>query len=185
MKRIEDVLTVAELRDLITYDPQSGVLTWRTRDGASSFNARFAGKPVGCLCSLGYIKFSLKIGERVYTLLGHRIAAALHLDRWLEPSEEVDHKNGVRNDNRWENLRICSRAENGKNQSLFVTNTSGFKGVYFNKVRGMWLAQILVDKRRRSIGYYASAEEGARAYDKEAQAHFGEFARTNASMGLL
>ncbi len=181
----EEAFSVNQLRALLDYDPLSGQMRWRAREGAPRFNGRYAGKPVGHINAEGYIQFTLSGETRIFYPLGHRLAAVLMLGRHLLPGEEVDHDNNERSDNRWLNLRVCSHPENGKNQSLFSSNSSGFKGVYFNKPRQKWLAQILVDGQRRSLGYHSTAAEGGRAYDQAAIAHFGNFARTNASMGLL
>jgi hypothetical protein len=92
---------------------------------------------------------------------------------------ETDHINGKPLDNRKENLRICTRAENGRNRGYPKNNTSGFKGVYWHKGGKKWCAQIAHNKKRIYIGCFKDKEEAARAYDAKAKELFGEFARLN------
>lgn len=91
----------------------------------------------------------------------------------------VDHVNGNGLDNRRANLRPATNAENMRNRRRYANNTSGFKGVTFDKAKGRWKAQIRLDGRRRYIGRYDTAEEAARAYDAAARELHGEFARLN------
>lgn len=93
------------------------------------------------------------------------------------PGHEVDHRNGNRLDNRRENLRVCSRSENQCNRGKTRGNTSGFKGV--GKKGNRWRASIKARKRRHGLGYFATPEDAARAYDQAAIQLHGEFARLN------
>jgi len=90
---------------------------------------------------------------------------------------EIDHGNGNRLDNRKENLRWATRAENSRNQGLRSTNKSGFKGVSASGER--WSAQIHVNYHKINLGKYDTLEEAAIAYDEGARKYFGEFARLN------
>lgn len=91
----------------------------------------------------------------------------------------IDHANSDGLDNRRCNLRPCSVSENHRNRRLSRRNTSGFKGVHYHA--GKFVARIAT----RHIGRFATPEEAARAYDAAARQHFGEYARTNADLGLL
>lgn len=95
------------------------------------------------------------------------------------PGTEVDHINMNTLDNRKENLRVCSRSENSCNRPANANNTSGYKGVSWDKRNKKWVAQIRRDKKIIHIGYYDDAEEAARAYDEKAKGLFREFAWTN------
>lgn len=101
-----------------------------------------------------------------------------------EGRDYVDHINGDSLDNRRANLRTCSSSENLANTKLSKANKSGFKGVYFCKARDKWIAQRRINKRTVNLGGFATAREAAIAYDKASIAHFGEFAMTNAKLGL-
>ena len=92
---------------------------------------------------------------------------------------ETDHINGNKLDNRKDNLRICTHAENGRNAKMRKDNTSGYKGVYFHKRDKHWVAQIDARKKQIFLGYFNTAQEAASAYDEAAKKMFGEFAKLN------
>lgn len=97
-----------------------------------------------------------------------------------EPSgREVDHWNHDTLDNRKQNLRKCTHAQNGKNRGKQANNTSGFKGVCWNKLRSKWIAQLEVNKKHVNLGYFAEKEEAAHAYDEAAKFYHREFAQLN------
>jgi ATP-dependent DNA ligase len=96
-----------------------------------------------------------------------------------EPCGDVDHKNGNKLDCRKSNLRLCTTSENIANTQKRVTNTSGYKGVMFFKRDKNWHAQITKDYEKIHIGYFDSAKDAAKAYDKKAKELFGEFAVLN------
>lgn len=89
----------------------------------------------------------------------------------------IDHINGTRCDNRRDNLRFCSNAENIRNIGLSAHNTSGCKGV--TRFRGKWLARITVDRVSKHLGIFADIHDAARAYNEAALEYHGEFAYQN------
>jgi hypothetical protein len=91
----------------------------------------------------------------------------------------VDHINGDGLDNRKANLRNCTNTENQRNSNKQINNSSGYKGVYLDKRRDKYFAQITVNNKALHSGYFRTAKEAARAYDEMAKKHFGEFARLN------
>jgi hypothetical protein len=97
------------------------------------------------------------------------------------PQSVVDHKNGDKLDNRRENLRICTIAENIRNSKTSTKKgkTSRYKGVYWVGRIKKWVARIHVDRKGLHVGVFTDEAEAARAYDVAARQHFGEFARTN------
>jgi len=90
---------------------------------------------------------------------------------------EVDHINGNKLDNRDENLRVCTRAQNLRNLKTPINNKSGYKGVYWGN--GKWIAAIKLNYQSIYIGSFETPELAARAYDLKAHELFGEFARPN------
>jgi hypothetical protein len=94
-------------------------------------------------------------------MLAHRVAWALHYGEW--PSDQIDHVNGDKTDNRLENLRIVTAQGNAKNRSLRSDNTSGHVGVYWVRETKKWSAQIKVDGRQKTIGSFESLEDAVKA----------------------
>ena len=92
---------------------------------------------------------------------------------------QVDHINGDGLDNRRGNLRLCTQNQNQHNRGKSGHNTSGYKGVHWDKWHGRWKAQIILDNRKIHLGYFDSPEDGADAYDNAARKYHGEFARVN------
>lgn len=105
-----------------------------------------------------------------------RLACFLVNGKW--PEGEVDHVNRNKHDNRWENLRECSRAENAKNRSRYKNNSSGFKGVIQRKDTGKYRAQIRVDGLKINLGQFDTPEEAADAYANAAIEFHKDFANT-------
>jgi hypothetical protein len=96
----------------------------------------------------------------------------------------VDHINGNKLDNRRENLRICTNAENSRNRVKSTLNTSGYKGVSYKKEKNYirkkpWNARIKVDYKEIYLGHFQTKEEAAKAYNEAAIKYFGEFAKLN------
>lgn len=96
----------------------------------------------------------------------------------------VDHINGDGLDNRRDNLRLCSHAENLRNQRKRAGTSSRFKGVRKNK-SGTWSADIEQSGKSLFLGTFDSEERAARQYDRAARVFFGKFAKTNQDLGLF
>ena len=90
---------------------------------------------------------------------------------------EVDHRNGNGLDNRRDNLRVATHADNMKNTRMRGNNTSGFKGVYWDNFTGRWMAAIGHQGKFKNLGRFDTAEEAHAAYSAAATELFGEFAR--------
>lgn len=101
--------------------------------------------------------------------------------------ELVDHRDGNGLDNRRSNLRLCTHAQNMRNSKKRSHSQMRFKGVYPDrrKRRVRWRARITVDGRQIRSGRVADDRTAAKIYDRMAEQYHGEFARTNASLGLL
>jgi hypothetical protein len=164
---MSDGLTAARARELLEYSPESGVLKWKV--GPS--NKIAAGTPIGSKNASGYVRFM--IDERSY--MGHRVAWLLQTGEW--PEKQVDHINGVRADNRWSNLRAATGTQNNANSRVYRNNTSGFKGVCWDRAKQKWRAYIQVGGKVKRLGLHVSKEDAASAYGTAAEKYFGEFAR--------
>lgn len=92
---------------------------------------------------------------------------------------ETDHINGLSVDDRKENLRVCTSSQNKMNRGKRSDNTSGYKGVSWDKSKKRWQSRIHVNKTTKHLGYFSTAEEAARAYDKAALEIHGEFSVLN------
>lgn len=189
-------LTPALLRQLLDYDPATGVLTWRPRTAdmfvpgrrssaaglAGLWNGKHAGKEaLSCRGSHGYPQG--KIWGKTYR--SHRVVWAIVTGSW--PTEEIDHINGVKHDNRWGNLRAVSRVENGRNLGLHANNTSGHIGVHWDGKARKWRASIKVSGRCLNLGTFPNIEDAICAR-KKAEAKHGfhpnHGARPSHSIGL-
>jgi len=93
--------------------------------------------------------------------------------------EQGDHWNHDTLDNRRENLRKCTHAQNNKNQRIPKNNTSGFKGVHLSKGGKKWEGKIGLRGKAKHLGTFDTAEDAAKAYDRAAKKYYGEFAHLN------
>lgn len=114
----------------------------------------------------GYVK-SGKLG------LLHRLVANA-LDH-----EFVDHINLDKMDNRSDNLRVCTKSQNGQNRRIQLNNKSGYKGVWWDDIRKKYSASLQLDGKNNFLGYYDDKTEAAKAYNEAAMLMFGEFALIN------
>lgn len=161
------------LQKHLSYDPLTGLFVWR--------EGRRVGQIAGTVTVWGYIQ--IKLQQRVYR--AHRLA-------WLYvygvmPDADVDHIDRNTKNNTISNLRLCSQTDNNANGigRKKLRTVSGYKGVYRNGSCRTWVARIQVRGEHIYLGCYVTPEDAACAYDRAAVEHFGEFARTNASIGLI
>lgn len=127
--------------------------------------------------------YAVRAGTRIQ---GTRKVRYLHREIIDAKSEElVDHINGNTLDNRIENLRICTRAENQRNRGKQKNNTSGYKGVFWDKQRQRWLVQIRYLGKSINLGRTDDLVEGAHIYDRKALELHGDFARLNFPLEVL
>lgn len=158
-------LTVARLKELLEYDPETGVFRSKINRGRA-----IAGKVLGG--TRGYSQ--IVIDRRNYK--GHHLAWLYVYGEW--PSSGLDHINGVVGDNRIANLRLASQQQNVWNKGPSKNNTSGFKGVSLHRGTGKWRATITVNRQQKSLGHFATPEAAYDVYCSKAKEVFGEFART-------
>jgi len=121
--------------------------------------------------------------KREYALVSgkqmHRVIAEAMGIVGIGRKLHVDHRNLNGLDNRRSNLRVATPQQNRANSEKHTAASSGFKGVAWHAHSNRWQARIKVNGKQKWLGSYATQEEAARAYDREAIAAFGEFARLN------
>lgn len=159
-------LTAEQLREILRYDPETGLFVWAMARGKKTAK----GKAAGSLDNYGYIviRFDGSLWK------GHRLAWLYMTGEW--PVCVVDHKNGICSDNRWNNLREASKGLNAANSKLAANSRTGFKGVSKHKKVEMWVAQITVNQRNIYLGLFRTPQEAHSIYIAAAKKYFGEFA---------
>lgn len=115
----------------------------------------------------------LRIGER--NALAHRVAYELFIGP-IPPGMQIDHRCGCRICVNPDHLRVATHAENMRNQKTPKDNTSGFKGVSWNKRKKKWRAGIRANGKTVNLGDYSSPEAAHTAYCEAAKRYHGEFA---------
>ena len=150
-------LTQERLKELLSYDPETGLFSNLTRRGVRAPKGGVAGTKN----HKGYI--AILIDKKIY--LAHRLA-------WLYvygefPEKTIDHINEIKDDNRIINLRSVTNSENQQNISILkITNTSGFRGVSWNKKIKKWAATISINGKSSHLGSFNTAEEASEVYLK-------------------
>lgn len=169
--RINDPLTVEQLRAVLDYDPDSGIFKWKHRpECPGCWNARWAWKPAG-VTDKGYKVVTI---NRI-RYQASRLAWLFVHGEW--PGNLIDHVNGDTGDDRITNLRNATTSQNGGNMRLPHRNTSGFKGVFWSAKRKKWRAQIGVRGQYYDLGSFNTAKEAHDAYCKAAARLHGDYAR--------
>jgi len=149
-------LTVERLREVLAYDPTSGLFTWIVSTGSRIKIGYAAGGDVGG----GYIG----IGIDKFSYYAHRLA-------WMHfygscPAGDVDHIDGNKSNNSIANLRDVSHSVNLQNQKRAAKSnkSSGLLGVSFDKSRSLWSAKLKLNGATHNIGLFDTAEKAHAAY---------------------
>ena len=153
-----------ELKNVLRYEPETGKLYWLRRFSNGIPKSLEAGT---IRKNDGYINVS--VFGKLYP--AHRVAYALY-NGTCPDDMEIDHINHVRSDNRIDNLRLVSKSENRKNQSISSKSTTGVTGVYYNRARRKFVAQIKINGDVKYLGIFDSLEE-AKSKRKEAEEEYG------------
>ena len=154
-------LTAARLRELLEYDPETGVFRWRVSRGGSAKAGNIAGTSRN---TSG--RWFIVIDDATYAL--HRLAF-LYMTG-AHPKFVIDHIDGDPSNNRWANLRDVTLRVNSENRrKKHSNNTSGYLGVSLDKRRGTWGAFIKVGGKLKRLGSYKTPEEASAAYIRAKQ----------------
>ena len=149
------MLTQERLKELLSYNQETGVFTNLTQRNSHAKKGSIAGTKT----KNGYIQ--IQIDKKIY--LAHRLA-------WLYvygefPEKLIDHINEITDDNCIANLRLATNLENQHNaSSLRINNTSGFRGVAWNKLSKKWMATIAINGKNKHLGHFNTAEEASEVY---------------------
>lgn len=155
----------AQIKTLFSYDPYTGwFINLHSRGRAKE------GNRAGFEDVHGYRRICIE-GTKFYE---HHLA-------WLYMTGkypwEIDHKNGVRNENWFDNLRECDRSQNNFN-TLRTPGISGLTGAYLDRRNSQWFSKIQVGGQQKFLGNFNSAEEASEAYQAALKVYAGEFAYT-------
>lgn len=161
--------THAFLSERFLYEPETGLLRYCMR---IPYTTLAIGDVVGWKNNTGYMYTEINsIPVRLHRLIYFLVHGYVpHM---------LDHIDGIKINNRVENLRPVSYTLNRANSKRLSNNTSGFKGVVYDKRRQVYYARINKNFKRFHLGVFDNAIDAAHAYDTAAQLYFREFARTN------
>lgn len=151
-------ITAARLRELLDYNPDTGIFKWRVKRGPAK-----PGDTAGCLCKRnGYVVIC--VDRKLYG--AHRLAWLHVHGEW--PAGEIDHRFGRRSDNRIRLLRDASTTFNRENlRKPHRDSTSGYLGVSWSKARQKWVANICSQRKQRRLGFFDEPAEAHAAYIAE------------------
>ena len=157
-------LTQSRLKELLEYNPETGVFVWKVDRKRIAKAGDVAG---GKNLANGYRRICID-----YTnYLQHRLAFLYMTGEF--PVNLVDHINGDRADNRWCNLRQANFEQNAYNKAMQSNNTSGHIGIRKPKGRDQWIVQF----QGKHVGCCSTLEEAKALYHQKASNQFGEFYR--------
>jgi hypothetical protein len=162
------MLTLERLREVLEYDPDSGVWTWIACTGSGGVGGWKSkpGKIAGSRDNNGYIV--IRIDRAIYK--AHRLAWLYMTGEW--PRATIDHINMVPADNRWTNLREATYSQNNANRGARSDCKSGVKGVTRSANGRRWVAHAF----NKHIGTFDTIEQARAAYEVYVKQKYGEFA---------
>lgn len=156
--------SVETLKYWLTYDPVTGFFVWNH----SSAPTVPKGSVAGSLNKNGY--WCIKLQGKLYN--GSRLAWLYMTGNW--PKRVVDHKNRIKSDNRWDNLRDVTQLTNTRNRSVAQKNKSGRVGVNWYKATGKWQSQIKIPGKKINLGYFTKLEDAIAARELAERQYFKE-----------
>lgn len=160
------MITQEELKEILYYDSETGLFTRKTSVASNKIKI---GSIAGCKNNIGYIQ--IHINYELY--LAHRLAWLYKTGNW--PKNDIDHINGIRNDNRFCNLREATRSQNRQNSLLSSKNTSGITGVCWYKNSKKFAARISINGKTKTIGFFKELEDAKNARIEFANLYYKEF----------
>lgn len=167
MPSTSKIVSHEELVRLVSYDPETGILTRKVRTA----NRVKVGDKIGSLSGNGYLIGCIG-GLYAYV---HQFAWFYVNGVW--PDHDIDHRDLNKTNNRIENLRKATESQNSGNILPHRDSISGIKGVH--PKRNKWCAQVMCQGKRMTLGSFDTKEEAAAAYLEASERLFGEFARAS------
>ena len=162
-----NMISHERLKELVDYDPDTGIFRWKAKAAARVK----IGEVFGSLGTGGYLTVFLE--KKCYPL---HVLAMFYTDG-VWPSELVDHKDLNKTNNKRNNLRLATKSQNNRNCKIRKDNRSGVKGVsYRDKSGGQWVCRIHTDSGRKYIGCFKTKEEATAIMKIAREEHHGEFA---------
>jgi len=161
------------LRQLLSYDHETGKLTWlhRSQDLFKSPTQAIYWNPkwAGAEAFTSFDRYGYRQGTVLGNVMrGHRVCWAIYYGKW---PKVIDHVNGVRDDNRIENLRSVTQKINCRNSRLSSDNTSGVSGISWCKSRNRWEAYINGPNGRIALGRFPKLTDAKLAREAAAAMH--------------
>lgn len=158
----DEVVNVDRLKEVFTYDPETGIFRWKI----SPRNRTLPGDLAGHVNDSGYMVVT--IDKQLLRM--HRAAWAIYYGEM--PSKHIDHINGIRSDNRICNLRLATKSENCQNTARRKDNKTGAKGVHYRKDTGKYSATISLNGKTMNLGCFDDFESAVKArHDAEIKYH--------------
>ena len=158
--KVDKIITWDQLNNVLRYETASGIFYWKETRGTM-----IKGSIAGSIENTGYI--SIRIGGTAY--LAHRLVWFYTYKSW--PENNIDHIDRDPTNNRIENLRDVTQLVNGKNRLKNKNNTSGYKGVYFDKNKSIWIAETIINRIKYRLGNFKTAELANISYIEFEKAH--------------
>lgn len=172
---IKPLPSLERLRELLSYDKETGILTWKVLPATSRsnicFNTKCGGKKAGTINPKGYIVIG--IARKYY--LAHRIIWKLMTG--VDPVDQIDHEDTDRGNNRWDNLRQAANGPNIQNSRLRKDNASGVKGVHWDAHHKKWRAVLTTNGVSSRLGRFETIEQAATVIAQARMRDHREFAR--------
>jgi len=147
------MITQQELKELFSYNPETGIFIRLTRPCNSVKIGDEVGYKKQYTDNLFYLVVEIK-GKQYFL---HRLACLYMTGSF--PDGDTDHIDGDGLNNKWDNLRVVDAIENGKNRKRYKNNESGYQGVSFYNLTKKWRAAISIDGKKKHLGYFDTFEE--------------------------
>jgi hypothetical protein len=173
------VIDIMKFEELELWDHIPGYDKYKVSSKGRVFNANSNKFRKPSLDKHGYYFVTLSKYGNVKTHFVHQLMVrTFYFMDDYEKEIHIDHADRVKTNNSLLNLRFCSIAENQRNKDIQRNNTSGYKGVSWDKARQKWLAKIKINGKTKNLGRFVTKEEAYEAYKEASKEHHGDFGYT-------